>query len=278
MKSLLCPFWWWNFLLFPVFYILYYWREWDIKICLKWLLEIGFMVNKVPFLGATWFLPALFSTSCIVHALLKCLKNQFNADVMIAVLASVICLIGFKITFPYKISRVMICSLFYVGGYLYNKYLREKVTFIYGNIILVTSGLLFGRIASFNSADMGSNVYTNKVLFVLGAFLGTLCLLNVSQLIERYFSNLKVVQYIIKIGKDSIAIVIWHFLAFRLAIIAQIVIMKVDVSAIIAFPVYDASGIWWILYLVTGIYGALLWNWILQHSPINHVLRKLHMI
>lgn len=58
-NSLLLPFWRWNLMLYPLFYILYYWKQWSFQVLIIGITEIILTVNKVPFLGATWFLPAL---------------------------------------------------------------------------------------------------------------------------------------------------------------------------------------------------------------------------
>lgn len=73
-------------------------------------------------------------------------------------------------------------------------------------------------------------------------------------------------------------IVIWHLLAFQVTIILQILVFHTDIKSIIAFPVYDASEIWWLLYLVAGIYISLGWQYVLEHNPLSSLMRRIHMI
>lgn len=122
--SLLVPFWTWNFLLLVPFWVLYYWGDWNLNILLKYIFAIGFTLDKVPMLGATWFLPALFWVSCSfisIYVLMDKLRK--GKDIVIFLLGILACCVGMSISFPYRISRVLICSLFYVLGYLYNKYI-----------------------------------------------------------------------------------------------------------------------------------------------------------
>lgn len=141
--ALILPFWRWNFIFFPVFFILYYWRNWSLSICMKGLIEILFTLNKVPFLGATWFLSALFWVSVLVHIFIqKICCNYRYGDLLLMVCGSISCIVGFYINFPYKISRTLICAMFYICGYLYNKYLRLKVDYI-KNIIACLGGIVF---------------------------------------------------------------------------------------------------------------------------------------
>lgn len=54
--------------------------------------------------------------------------------------------------------------------------------------------------------------------------------------------------------------------------------MHAGLNAITAFPVYDASGLWWMAYLTAGIYLSLGWQYVLEHNPLSPVMRKVHMI
>ena len=60
LKSLLVPFWIWNYLLLIPFWLLFFWKNWNFKVLLKYAIMIGLTLDKVPMLGATWFLPPLF--------------------------------------------------------------------------------------------------------------------------------------------------------------------------------------------------------------------------
>ena len=278
-KSLLAPFWWWNFLCFPIFYILYYWGKWSFSSCIRGLGEIALTLNKVPFLGATWFLPALFWTSVLVHIFVKkvCYKCKYG-DLLLLIGAILACILGFYVTFPYKISRTLICSLFYVCGYLYNKYLSLKINIVLKNIIACFGCVIYIFIATYNSVDMGANTYKYRCAFVIGAFAAIAFTLRLSSWIMNITAISKLIEHLIYLGKNTIDIVIWQFLAFRIAIIIQIVVMNIGINSIIAFPVYDSSGLWWIVYLVTGIYGSLLWKYILEHNPISKWMKKVYMI
>lgn len=278
-RTLLVPFWWWNFLSFPIFYTLYYWGKWSFSTCMKSLVEIAFTLNKVPFLGATWFLPALFWISMLTHICVKKISCHFRyGDLLLLLVGCIASILGFYVTFPYRISRTLICSLFYICGYLYNKHLRYRISTVRKSIIAWLGGILFLIFSNINSVDMGSNTYKSKIAFLIGAFAATAFMLGVSKWLLNITFLRKAKEHLIYLGKNTIDIVIWHFLAFRITIIIQILVMNIDVKSIIAFPVYDASGMWWIVYVVTGIYGSLLWKYILEHNPMSKYMKKVYMI
>ena len=43
-------------------------------------------------------------------------------------------------------------------------------------------------------------------------------------------------------------------LAFRFAILIQIIVENGQFEWLISFPVYSTSGGWWVIYTITGIY------------------------
>lgn len=277
-KGLLVPFWFWNLLLYPVYYILYYWGDWNVIVAIKEVIEIVLTLYKVPFLGATWFLAALFWISTSVNVAISFLKENSYCDYVLLTLSIIVAVIGFNITFPYKLSRVMICSLFYVLGYMFKKYIHGYVVPCVKNIGLLVSVILFWLVASNNSAAMGSNQYSNKILFIIGALAGTVVVLRVSELVLQFGSNNIVVKHITYIGKNSMDIVIWQFLAFRFAILLQIMLDGASIKDLVAYPVYDASGIWLFINVLAGIYGSLMWRYILNHNPLTPFMKKIYVL
>lgn len=198
IKGLLLPFWWWNILFYPVFYILYYWNNWSVNIAIKEIAEIILTLYKVPFLGATWFLAALFWISILVNAVITLGKGKGFGDLILLLLSINLAVVGFQITLPYKLSRVMICSFFYAAGYLYKQCFHKHIAACIKNFGMLLSAVLFILIASNNYAAMGSNQYSNKFLFIIGA--------------------------------------------------------------------------------LAGIYGSLVWGYILHHNPVTPIMQKLYMI
>lgn len=277
-NSLVLPFWWWNLLFFPIFYVLYYWKNWSVDIAIYSIGEIIFTVNKVPFLGATWFLPALFWVSISVHLFVHRFGKYKYCNVILFALGVIVCIVGFEITFPYRISRTLICSLYYICGYLYKNIERIESREWIKNFGACICMLIFIYIASINTVSLGSNVFQYKFAYIIGAFMATLFILRLSKILNRYFASAKIIKQIIYMGQNSIYIVIWHLLAFRIIILLQIIIMKADISAITAFPIYDSSGLWWVGYLIVGLYGSLLWKHILEHNPLTPWMKKNHMI
>lgn len=278
VNSLLLPFLWWNLLLYPVFFLLYYWNNWSPYVAIKEILEIITTVNKVPFLGATWFLPSLFWISTLVHIFLSVFKKYKRIDFIGLLICILIAIVGFYITFPYKISRTLICALFYFSGYIFQKYIRNHIPNILKYILSVIFIIIYCFIVSNNRISMASNIYENKLLFVIGAYMAIYFTITISELLSKFVDKIQLIKHLCYLGTNSIHLVIWHFLAFRFTVIIQIIVLKLPLKSITAFPIYEASGLWWILYIFTGIYGSLLVKIILEHNCLTKTMRKLHMI
>lgn len=277
-KSLLLPFWWWNGLFFPLYFVSFYWKNWSAAVFAKEAAEIVCTLEKVPFLGATWFLAALFQVSIIAHLIVRGFrKNRFGDFALLGVGAAA-CGIGFLITFPHRISRTLICSVFYICGYLYKKYLRDHINERIKNVGAIACGILYLVIASYNQVSLGENEYQYKAAFIVGVFAATAFLLRLSRWLLEVEMLHWVSDHLAYIGRNSLCIVIWHLLWFRVPILLQILTMHAGLNAIVAFPVYDASGLWWLVYLASGIYLSLGWQYVLEHNPLSPVMRKVHII
>ena len=104
-----------------LYFVLFYWGKWSAFVFGKEIIDIFLTVEKVPFLGATWFLTALFQVSVIIHLAIRGFRKNKYGDFALLGMGATVCALGFAIDFPHRISRTMVCSFFYISGYLYNK-------------------------------------------------------------------------------------------------------------------------------------------------------------
>lgn len=70
---------------------------------------------------------------------------------------------------------------------------------------------------------------------------------------------------LIYLGQNSLCIVIWQFVAFRIAILIQIISKRATFRDMVAFPTFEVVGGWWLIYTVTGIYGSLVIDKIIRY-------------
>lgn len=124
------------------------------------------------------------------------------------------------------------------------------------------STILFVMIVTFNKISMGTNEYESFALFILGALSGSYIIVYLSRIISTK-DNI-IVRKIINLGVNSIDVLIWHLVVFRVGIAIQLLMNQESLHNIMDYyPIYNSTG--WLLYLIIGIEGSI---W------IGQILRK----
>lgn len=147
-------------------------------------------------------------------------------------------------------------------GFLVKEY-QEKLHPFDRPSLAVLAFLIFVVIGRYNSANMGKNEYRYPFSFVFGALLASYCLISTSRLIQD--SSIRLVRLMKRdlcyLGKKSIDIVIWQFVAFRLVIVLQLWMNGEPISDLLLYyPVYSASNGWWIVYTIVGCAVPIWWG------------------
>ena len=232
------------------------------------------------YMGATWFLGALFVVSIaykLVDMIIPRLKcKQF----LIFLIFGAVAIYGFTHTLPYLQSRTLILSFFFAFGRFLKLHENTFERFT-GMIMAILVSVLYWIIAQFTSADMGSNEYTNPALFVICALLGSFVVICISMCLERSrFRITEILRWPLRlIGKNSMDILIWQFVAFRFCVAFQLYLEKVPLIQVFEVESrYNTSGYWWLLYLAVGIILPLIWGWFLRQGPWGWLLSRLHLV
>lgn len=276
-KSIYLPFVIWNLAII----VLKTWRNPSlIKKNLILAIQVLLALNKDgQFLGATWFLGSLFIVSIAYKMLDECIEDSpwkrfFITGCFIAVAG-----VAFEIKFPLMFSRTLILGMFYALGYFVKSYQNELKTFD-NKWLAIVAGVIFVAIGHYNSANMGANEYRYPFAFVVGALFASYAAIFFSREFERMQQIWilgKLQDVICYLGKKSIHIVIWQFVAFRIVIAFQLYLNGESLRHILDYyPVYDASGYWWIVYSVIGLWAPVLWGNILDtiSAGIKKMIKK----
>lgn len=203
-------------------------------------------------LGGYWFLKQLFLGSIFSFFVIKTYKNH--------IFLALICIISacaftsyFNIQVPYfNIDSLTILSMFFfISGY----YLRTSVTYkghSYLNIlcfitVLSISLLLPTSMLRFN--------YTNILPYTIAAIAGTHLTLYLSNIINQ--SRYRILKNsLLYIGNNTLPILTWHFLSFKLLSILIIYIQNRPIQHLAYFPIIENLNnqwIWVLAYSLSGI-------------------------
>ena len=236
-------------------------------------------------LGGYWFMKALFYSSLISYASLFiidkiCLPqiSQFTKKVAVIglMLFVVIATNHYHFTVPFLDfgSQPFYAALFFIVGHCFASMKVPK--FKNWQICLA---FLFVFIAGFFwRMETGDQFYSNKKLIpaIFAAVLGTWSIYSLpwERLKGHAVSTMKF------IGNNTLTILTWHFLSFKIVSLIIITLYHIPISQLAEFPVissYAKSG-WWVAYVIVSIlvcclivklghYLASLWNFI--HKNID---------
>lgn len=280
VKSLYIPFAFWNVLFFTAKSILH---GASASYIAKTVVGILLTLSKDgQFFGATWFLGSLFVISVLYKMIDFSLKDSAYADVLMLLLFGIFALISFQITFPYMVSRTFICGMYFAGGAFIKKH-WQVFRKIDHKILPMICGILFLVIGHYNSANMGSNEYRYPVLFVIGAAMASYSLICFCRYFDRRtgWFLLPLKHLLIFLGRNSMDIVIWQFVAFRAVIMVQMYLNHetITISNILKYyPCYSTEGIWWLAYTAAGLLLPLLFCSILRTGVWGKWLKFLHIV
>ncbi|MCD7753432.1 MAG: acyltransferase family protein [Clostridiales bacterium] len=284
IKSLYIPYVGWNIIIICIRLIPRFFRgEMTADLILYYLKRFGKILLTLDwegdYLGASWFLGALFAVSLVYKLLDCCIKKGKYKRTFITALFLAAGLASFYLELNYLRNRVIMLSMFYAIGYALRGY-WEDLESCFCPIGAVASFVLLAWIGTTTRANQGTNEYTNVMMFLIAACLGTYLIVCLAEMLCRLshpvFQVIK--QMITWWGKRSMDIVIWQFVMFRLVSAFQFWLEGEPISNAFSTRVYVTSGLWWVAYTVVGVFMPLAWCWLLRQGVWGRALKKLCLV
>lgn len=215
--------------------------------------------------GAFWFLKILFMVSvsyCIVDFFIKKIIKKYILVVQLFV-SLVLLIFGYWCygngINTFGVPQMASCYCLYYMGYLLgivkDKYCNWNWKQHLPTIFISFLTLLF--LENVGKISLGSNSYVNPAFLMLASLAGWCLLYGIA-----YFINLlKVKKIFLEIGKRTLSIVIFHFLAFKIVASVIVLVYELPSFCIAAFPnLYGDKGMWWLLYSIVGVTVPILLN------------------
>lgn len=225
---------------------LYEWNEFIYKL----IHIITRMTDNEQLLGGYWFLYSLFVCSIIGFLFVKYNKNPFIGGGLL--LLTTMFLSAYKLHIPYFGigGRETFATIFFYLGYNYKKYdfqIHQQFYILPLGFIAVFVGEKFWQASLLNFR------WYEVIPYTITASLGVLTLFYISKKISTFQSKLK--EYLIYIGNNTLTILTWHFLSFKLVSLIIIYLYEVPVARLAEFPViteYSQRG-WFVMYFIIGV-------------------------
>ena len=214
--------------------------------------------SKEQLLGAYWFIKVLFVIS-VTYMIVDYFIRKFNKRkwciqgfISIGLLAT-----GFYCSIKGITVKELeiVCScyiLYFFGNILGDNHLIQIGHATKGLIVVFFSTVLLLFFCKFGSISLGSNKYVNPFFFMAASLAGWALLINISSLLQKVTSGLK--NVLIYVGKNSLTIMLFHFLAFKIVTVLVVVFAKLPLFCIAAFPnLYGDKYSLWVAYSLAGV-------------------------
>ena len=164
-------------------------------------------VNEI---GALWFFPFLAITRILFRFLKKGSKgNELKLVFSVSLISFIGYLLGIhKFFLPFTFDIALFGIIFYYIGYILSK-TKSLDKILSDKKLLVIIFLIWILGIKFNKTDLAGRIYSNGIFLILSATCGTIIILKISQIIEKYIKHLgKILAWY---GKNSMYILLLHY-------------------------------------------------------------------
>ncbi len=221
------------------------------------MLKGCFLVSTQQIFGASWFLRVLFIIS-IVYLLVDYLALYLGLDSSTALqngLSIILLIVGYYCylnNFHFiNIESVFSCYWLYHVGYMLRRIVNTgEVSWKRHAISLVASFLCLIVMNRIGAIAINNNSYKNPIFFVICSLAGWLFVYSAAFYI-KHCALLK--NIMVFIGRRTLAILILHFLAFKIVEAAIVIKNGLPLFCIAVFPnIYGYEGCTWLVYTIVG--------------------------
>lgn len=229
------------------------------------------MEGHEQLLGGYWFMKELFLGSIIGFIICK-----YIPPIMSTLKFPIYSIVSILLLLLTKGLYVQLFSLnwitFFSAFYYCVGYDIKRLKFSIKNSYIILLFLIIG-IVSFilPEFEMGKQSLKYIFMYIIVSILGFFFVMNIATFINNFSSKIKL--FFIYCGNNTLFILTWHFLCFKLISILIVLVNKEPINRIAEFPqirAYSQEG-WWIAYTVIGVILPLL---ILQCKNYTSLLKK----
>lgn len=144
--------------------------------------------------------------------------------------------------------RELMAAFFMAMGLIYKlneKWKKSKICIGLCPVILIMGSLLY-------PCSMVTIAWYQVLPYIISALAGTIFLHSVTQ---KFILNTAVGNVLFYVGENTLTILTWHFLCFKLISLLTITIYGMPMEQLAEFPVINEVAVkgWWVLYAVAGI-------------------------
>lgn len=211
-------------------------------------------------LGGFWFLKSLFWGSLLFYAVKWCFRFRhgfvFGGGSLL--MMSIICnATHFHVPYCGICDTDFAAAWFMLVGCEYHRkniHIYKKVLML-GFFVLLLGTFLWPQ-------QMINMRWETMIPYLFTGVIGSVLTFSVSKTMKNFCKEL-----LVFIGNNTLDILIWHFLSFKIVSLIVAKINNLPIEAISEFPVlkeYSASG-WWIAYAIVGLFIPVVFSYSMNH-------------
>ena len=218
----------------------------------------------VWWLGACWFVLALFGAAVINRFLLRLCRDRYGWPYFL--LSAALLLLGYRLAQGggvwYSIDLMLIAQFYFLLGTLVRRYrlMNPRAIPLWRNLLgLIITGFLVWLVAEeFGlTVDYPARKFSNPIADIAVAANGTLCMYYLSALLCRISSVQKILQVI---GRNTLPIVMFHFIWFNLGYILLYLLGLAPFEYLQSFTPGEIGASWWPMFTAIGT-GCSILTW-----------------
>ncbi len=212
----------------------------DLFCWIKQVLFIFFTMSKTPtILGGFWFLKSLLLASIMALFIMKNIHSIYLRFLVLLVPLFLIKFLNISNSAVDIISLAMLSTVFFITG----KFLKGKKIAVKYIPILCLIVVLVGI---FSPAEMSTVSYITLFPFIISGISGTYIVTFFCSKIKGENSNLT--NWLNLVGNNTLFILTWHLLIFKLTSLIAIIVYKLPLAQITSTPIIQNLNGWWIAY------------------------------
>lgn len=249
------------------------------------LIVVG--MGREPMAGAFWFFVTLLFLITILTVVRYVVVNCFPKYVesLTFVVVFLIFLAGsvlnyYDILIPRLVPAFTMIMPFYLGYIQREKHLKPTynnsllaviavillfaITYVgYCAVNTNTFGFSFPRLGIYQPY-IWMQVLSGPVYMLLLTFVGAYAVIGSSRVIENHTKYLS--QFLRYVGKKSMAIMIFHFLAFRFVSLIQYAFGKIEFKDMANLLGNGISPFWFLMNLIAGVVLSIAFYWMVEKA------------
>lgn len=237
------------------------------QVCIREFFKKGDIY--ISWLGASWFLVVLFG----IYMLQTVLCKLKTSNILYFATSLLLFLFGYYLAgnkiesyyFNLPWDLILVGQFYFTVGVIAKEsdvyeLLVQKKSYMGISLVFSCTALFllrgFGNIIDFPSRRIGNPLYN-----IVGAVSGSLLLTVLSIFLSDYTQRLK--KGLCYIGKNTLGIMLWHFLGFKLSYCLLHVLGITDASFITNFTPTAEIGrqYWWLIGAVSIIFSLIVWKY-----------------